>query len=91
MIIRLKLMKKLNIISEYTNGSLYRKTFIKKQLKTTCYYENNIKTSETEELIKKDSVVVEKKWYKNGGSNGEISTQKRKVQLYKKRTFYYVV
>lgn len=58
--------EKKNIISEYTNGSLYRKTFFKKQLKTTSYYENNIKTSETEELIK-DSVVVEKKWYKNGG------------------------
>ena len=38
--------EKKNIISEYTNGSLYRKTFIKKQLKTTSYYENNIKTSE---------------------------------------------
>ena len=53
--------EKKNIISEYTNGSLYKKTFIKKQLKTTSYYENNIKTSETEELIK-DSLAIKKKW-----------------------------
>lgn len=53
--------EKKNIISEYNNGSLYKKTFIKKQLKTTSYYENNIKTSETEELIK-DSVAIKNKW-----------------------------
>jgi antitoxin component YwqK of YwqJK toxin-antitoxin module len=58
---RAEIDEKKNIISEYNNGSLYKKTFIKKQLKTTRYYENNIKTSETEELIK-DSVAIKNKW-----------------------------
>ena len=57
--------EKKNSISEYKNGSLVKQTFVKKGLETISYYENNIKTSETEELIK-DSVVVEKKWDKNG-------------------------
>lgn len=67
--------EKKNIISEYTNGSLYKKTFIKKQLKTTSYYENNIKTSETEELIK-DSLAIKKKW-DNLGNLIEKSVLKR--------------
>ena len=35
--------EKKNIISEYTNGSLYRKTFIKKQLKLLVIMKTTLK------------------------------------------------
>ena len=81
---------KYNITNEYEFGDLYKKTLIKDDLKTVSYYNNKIKTSETEEIIT-DSLAIKKRWdeYGNLIEKSELKKGKYGYEKYGPSTMWY--